>query len=169
MTETLNKNEILVNTADAVLNSGITLRIKKRPKNSVFRVLQQLKLVRGQYTYKLGPLCLGTLVKISKIILGIEVSDMKGGNVFEGMYQAITDNTDKVVEIIGHAIMNSKTDPSAELLELLRLELTADDMSKILTVLINQMDLRSFIHSITLIRGLFVMQTEKVSPEDQRS
>lgn len=161
--------EVLINTADAVLEKGVSFRIRLRPKNRIHKLLQKLKILPVEKRYTLGPLCLGSLVKISKIILLIEVETMDNGKILENIYRAISEHTDHVIEAIGHAIINGKEDPPPAMLELLKSEMTAQDMAKCLTVLIDHMDLRSFIHSITLIRGLYVMKTDEVSPADQRS
>lgn len=161
--------EILKQTADTILDTGVPVTISIRPRNRVDRVLQGLKIRPTEKIFNVQPLCLGALIKISSLILSIDKDLLEGDNMMERAYSAIMSHTEDIIKVIGIALKNNEEDPPNELLDLIRREFTAQDLARTLTVVVEKMNIRSFLISIISVRGLNVLAKKEVSPIDQGS
>lgn len=116
------------------------------------------------------PICLGALIKISKLIMSITKDKDAEKDFTVHMYTMVVDHTETMIRIIAIALMNSKADPPEKLLELIEREFTAKDLSNAISVIHEKMNTKSFLISIISVRGLNVLVTKKeMSPKVQGS
>ncbi len=151
-----NQNETLKKVADTLLDEPVIIKITQKPKY----FFQKPK----EKEFRVEKLCLGSLIRISKILLSIDTEMFKQGSFVENCMKVMAGKGDLMAEIIAIAIVNRKTSPSKSLINLIMEEFTSADMLTALSVVIKQMDITSFMNSIISIKGTNLLE---MSPTDQ--
>lgn len=164
----MNQN-ILQQKADAILDTPVPIRIPIHARNKYESILQDLNIKPKEKIFHVRPLCLGSLIKISRVMLGMDISVLKDINVMESSYRAIAGHADAMIRVVAIALVNREEDPPQDLLDLVRREFTSKDLATTLSVILSQMNISSFLNTIISVRGLNVLAKKEVSPIDQGS
>lgn len=166
----LTENEILKRKAELMLDEPVVIKITIDPKNWREKLLMKLRLKRSMYVYKVRGATIGTMIKISKVLLDIDYDEKpaEGEGQLTWGYQTIFDNAELCAEIIAIAIHNQRTDPPPIIKELIIDQFTAKQLKNTVLNVIGKMDVFVFTDTITLIRQMTVLKGEekKVSPID---
>lgn len=164
-----NTTTTLAAVSDATTDSTINIVVDINPQNNIEKWLQHWGILPCKKGFEIKPICLGTLFKISKILLSIELKmpDLKGenanGNLLDANYQAIVKHSGSMAEIVALAIQNDKHRVSKKLVTFILNNFTAKEMLGVLSLVLKQMDLTSFMSSIISIRGLNVLESPTVA------
>jgi len=165
----MNTNEILSNKAAAIVEEGVAISIALKPSNKFHALLQRYKILPREKVFCIEPLTLGTLLKISNILLTIP-EDMYDPNLLlQNAYKSMASHSATIAHIIAIALKNKKGPVSAKSIDFLLHRITPADLKRMLSIILKQMDVANFMHTIISIRGLNVLATKEMSPEDQGS
>lgn len=143
----------LKDSADALTSKSLTIEIDILHPTLLQRVRRQRKL-----KFVLHPACLGTLIKISKALLSIDVQEEDKGNLLHLSHRLMEAHSGTLAYVVALAIVNRKEEPPKELIEVLKYNLTPDELLHITKRVIQQMDISNFVASISLIKGANVLE-----------
>ena len=143
----------LSNTADAVTDDATIIEIDILHPRWWQRLLKKTKRV-----YKLQPATLGTLVKISKELLSIEIEDADKSNWMVLCQKLMQAHSGRLAKVIAIAIVNRKEEPPDSLVEFIAYNMTAKEMSIVAAHVLDKMDIRSFVSSIISIKGTNILE-----------
>ena len=73
----------------------------------------------------------------------------------------IVENKDKLIKMIAYGIVNSEKEPPKSLIRFLNENLTAKEGLKIMTLVIQQMDVSPFLASLASIKGMNLLRKNK--------
>lgn len=158
-------NQIRQDAIDSILEKGVDFTITVQNKN----ILNKLNLTPSERKFVIYPIKMGTLLKISKILLDLDTDELVGAmkdedkeiNLFDLGVKNIVENKDKMIKMIAYGIVNSEKEPSKNLIKFLNENLTAKEGLKLMTVIVRQMDVNPFLASLVSIKGMNLLQTKK--------
>ena len=163
-TEQKAKEVIAREALQTVLQEGVDFEVTYNRTNRFRRILH-LPTAKKFFIY---PINLGTLMRISTLVLSIERKDEpEGDDYFEYGLQTIVTNKDTMLKIAVHAVMNS---PCTSVFEKVRAwmlrrfldrNLSARELLQIISLVIAQMDVTDFLASIVSIRRVNMVGTIK--------
>lgn len=156
-----NEKAQLSKTAEAVTDQATTIEVDILHPTLWQRIRKQKKK-----TFKLQPATLGTLVKISKELLSIEVDEADKGNWMVLSQKLMHAHSNRLAKVIAIAIVNSKEDPPKSLIDFIEYNMTAKEMATVAAHVLDKMDIRSFVSSIISIKGVNILE---MSLQNQRS
>ena len=158
-------NKIRQDAIDSILEKGVDFTIIVQNKN----ILHELNLIPSKRKFVIYPIKMGTLLKISKILLDLDTDELVGAMKSEGKEinlldlgaKNIIENKDKLIKMIAYGIVNSEKEPSKNLIRFLNENLTAKEGFRLMTVIVQQMDVNPFLASLVSIKGMNLLQTKK--------
>ena len=150
---------------DSILEKGVDFEITTT-NISIFHKLH-LKPIKRKFV--IYPIKMGTLLKISEILLDLDTEEltdvMKNGdkeiNLLDLGAKNIIENKDKLIMMIAYGITNSEKEPSKNLIKFLNENLTAREGLKLMTLVVQQMDVSPFLASLVSIKGMNLLETKK--------
>jgi hypothetical protein len=145
---TVEEKTMLSKTADAVTDSPITIEVDILNPTRLQRLRKETKK-----TFKLTPATLGTLVKISKELLSIDVAEADKSNWIVLCQKLMLEHGNRLARIVAIAIVNRKEDPPNSLIEFIEYNMTAKELNTIAAHVLDKMDMRNFITSIISIKA----------------
>ncbi len=168
---------VLNDVVETIEENPISFDITIAPQTAFHKWLQKLKLKPVKKSFVLKPVVMGNMLRISKLALSINPDELKRDHGFADVaYQLIGQHSETLLEIIAIAIQNNRQKPSAALIKLLRENLSAAEVSKLISMVLMKLDLKNFIISIISTRGLNILETgekktseNEVSPSNQGS
>lgn len=163
-----NEKETLQQVSDTTLEQPVTITVDVEPQGALHKILQKWGVLPKKRVFVIKPIYLGTLVRVSKLILslGIKLPDKNSdtASLMEANYQAIADHSYTMAEIVALAIQNNRQSPDPKLIAFVMNNFTAREMMTVLTVVLRQMDLKNFMSSIISVRGLNVLVSQTAAP-----
>lgn len=164
-------SEVLQQAARIVTNDPVTFELDILPQNSLQAWLQKKGWSPAKKKYQIRPIVLGNLIRISRLLLTINPDILKQGkSLLDVAYQMVSDHGVTVAQILAIAVQNNQQEPNPKLVREINQNMTAKEMITLLALVLQQMDLTSFISSIISIRGLNVLDgNEKPNPENEVS
>jgi hypothetical protein len=115
-------------------------------------------------TFHVSQITTGNLFRISKLIAGIDKKLFEGdSSLFEKNIEAMSKYMDDVIQVIAIGIHNKKYPPPKSLIDLIRDNFTAKDLMTVMAVVIKQMDVSSFMITITSIRATSILERPGVN------
>jgi len=158
-------NQIRQNAIDSILEKGVDFTIKIQKKN----ILHEYHLIPSERKFVIYPIKMGTLLKISEILLDLNTDELVGAmkdenkeiNLLDLGAKNIIENKDKLIKMIAYGIVNSEKEPPQSLIRFLNENLTAKEGLKLMTLIVQQMDVNPFLASLVSIKGMNLLQTKK--------
>ena len=167
----LMSQETLARVSETTLQEPVSLSVDIFPGSAWQRKLQQWGWIPKQRVFTIRPIYLGTLVRISKLLLSIEFNlpdgskdPLKAGQLLDTNYQAILQHSHTLASIVALAIQNNDKEPDRQLVAFVLRYFTTQEMMGVLGLVLKQMDLSSFMSSIISVRGLNVLENQTVAP-----
>ena len=169
--------EVLKQVSDVATQKPVELVVDVLPANIIYRYLQRWKVLPAKRTFTIRPITYGNLIRISNLLLSIDIKVFDMKNLLESNYNAITQHGESVARVVAIAIHNSRDEPPASLTRFILFNFTSQEMLSTLNIVLQQMNVTSFMSSIISIRGLNVLESgiasvssvSEVSPKDQGS
>jgi hypothetical protein len=167
--ETTDTTSTIRNTIDSVLEKGVDFTIKVQKQN----ILHKLHILPRERQFVVYPLNMGTVLKISEILFDLNTDELdeplnnpdkekdKQFNFLEAGVNQIIANKDKVIKIIAYGITNSKKEPSRQLINFLDNNLNAKEGLKLVTMIVQQMNVSPFLASLVSLKGMNLMRMKK--------
>jgi len=165
-----NSKETLRQVSDATLQEPLTITVDIRPQGKIHGRLQTWGVRPKQRVFLLAPITLGSLIRISKLLLGIHLRlpgqslDGKEGALLQMNYEAIEKHTEQMAEIIAIAFQNNRQPASKSMVNFIMENFTTHEMQGVLALVLQQMDLTNFMRSIISVKGLNVLENGKPAP-----
>ena len=168
-TESTDTTSTIRNTIDSVLEKGVDFTIKVQKQN----ILHKLHILPTERQFVIYPLNMGTVLKISEILFDINTDELdeplnnpdkendKQFNFLEAGVNQIIENKDKIIKIIAYGITNSKKEPSRQLVNFLDNNLNAKEGLKLVTLIVQQMNVSPFLASLVSLKGMNLMKMKK--------
>lgn len=126
------------------------------------------------------PLCLGSMLKISKIINSIKdvAETLESENLAEKAIFQIEENIERIAEIIALAIMNKKIsqNPIKKFYQNIKIRflknflmdnLTSIEMQKIIVLIIEQLEVQHFLAVLVSLKGISLTSKETAKTEKE--
>ena len=153
------------NAIDSILEKGVDFIITVQRKN----ILHRLNLISPERKFVIYPIKMGALLKISKILLDLDTEELVGVmknegkevNILDLGAKNIVENKDKLIMMIAYGITNCEKEPSKSLIKFLNENLTAKEGLKLMTLVVQQMDVSPFLASLVSIKGMNLLETKK--------
>ena len=167
--ETTDTTTTARNTIDSILEKGVDFTVKVQKQN----ILHKLHILPTEKQFVVYPLTMGTVLKISQILFDLNTDELdepfnntekekdKQFNFLEAGVNQIIENKDKVIKIIAYGITNSKKEPSKQLINFLDNNLNAKEGLKLVTLIIQQMNVSPFLASLVSLKGMNLMRMKK--------
>jgi len=157
--------EVKKDAIDSILEKGVDFTITVQNKN----ILNKLHLAPTDRKFVIYPIKMGTLLKISEILLDLDTDELEGVMKSKGKEVNILDlgakniikNKNKLIMMIAYGITNSEREPPKSLIRFLNENLTTKEGLKLMTLVVQQMDVSPFLASLVSIRGMNLLQTKK--------
>ena len=151
-------NQIRQDAVDSILEKGVDFTIKIQKKN----ILHEYHLIPSERKFVIYPIKMGTLLKISEILLDLNTDELVGAmkdenkeiNLLDLGAKNIIENKDKLIKMIAYGIVNSEREPPQSLIRFLNENLTAKEGLKLMTLIDQQMDVNPFLASLVSIKGM---------------
>jgi hypothetical protein len=152
-------DEVLKQVSDVATQKPIEMDVDIQPVNIVHRYLQRWKVMPTKRTFTIRPITYGNLIRISNLLLSIDmkVFDMK--NLLDSNYNAITKHAESVAKVVAIAIHNNRDEPPASVTRFVLFNFTSQEMMSTLNIVLQQMNVTGFMYSIISIRGLNVLES----------
>ena len=158
-------NQIRQDSIDSILEKGVDFTITVQNKS----IFNKLHLAPIKRTFVIYPIKMGSLLKISQILLDLDTEELLGVmkderkdvNILDLGAKNIVENKDKLIKMIAYGIVNSEKEPPKSLIKFLNENLTAKEGLKILTLVIQQMDVSPFLASLASLKGMNLLAKNK--------
>jgi hypothetical protein len=174
----LDPRQVLEQASDAVIDKSMTIHVDVNPQSRLDAWLIKKGIKKKKRSFIIRPIYLGSLIRISRILLSIDLSTYNAKDL-NSNYEMIDRNTGHVARVIAIAIQNNKHEPDVGLMRFILNNFSTADMMSVLTVVVKQMDLLSFMSTIVSIKGMNILEKStagvksagksETSPTDQGS
>jgi len=160
------KIEIKKNAMDTILEKGVDFTITVQKKD----ILNKLHFIPTERKFTIYPISMGALLQISKLLLDLDIDKltaiMKEGkkeiNILGLAADSIVENKDKMISIIAYGITNDEKEPSKRLIKFLNNNLTTRGGLKIITLIVQQMNVSPFLASLASVKGINLIPKKKI-------
>lgn len=153
--------EVLKNVSDIVTDQPIEIKVDLKEPTWWERIWK-IKVRK----YSLNQITYGNLIRISKLLVDIELSaldKLTTDNIIDQSTQLIGKHGDSLAKVIAIAMHNKRTEPPPKLIDFVKDNFTAQELFGVLVVVIRQMDVKSFMHTIISIKGASILEKTVVS------
>lgn len=172
--------ETLAKAVDALVSEPIKVEVDIHPQSLWEKSLQRLRILPKTKVFVIRPITLGNLARISKLLLSIDISpDQLRDQGISLVYELMSEHSETVSRIVAVAIDNRKEGPSEKLVQFILHQFTAAEIMSVFSIVVKQMDMKSFMNTIISVRGVNVLEkksagvpnaeSSEVSPMDQGS
>ena len=148
----MEKNSITTqqNAFDAILEKGVDFEVVVAHPN----LLHRLGILPKVRKFIIEPLYLGSLLKITKLILDIDTDVLKDaeGNLHGIGIESIVRHKDAMVKVVAYAIENRDGEPPGRLIRFLDRNLTPRELLRLLMLVVQQMEVRDFLACMVSIK-----------------
>ena len=159
------EKQVKQDAIDSILEKGVDFTITIQNKS----ILNKLHLAPTERKFVIYPIKMGALLKISKILLDLDTEELVGAmknegekvNILDLGAKNIIENKDKLIKMIAYGIVNSEKEPPKRLIKFLNDNLTAKEGLKLMTLVIQQMDVSPFLASLVSLKGMNLLASKK--------
>lgn len=152
------KSKVEKKSIDTILQEGIDFYVTVNNPN----ILHKIGLLKKKHYFVLKPLVLGTLLRISKIMVDIKFKEqIDKENWQEQGIAAMAEHINALVEIIALAIRNDESKASRKVIKILKKNATVTEMLAITSYVLGQMNVSDFMKSIISVKGMSLIKPEE--------
>lgn len=159
--------DTLARVAEATIDAPIELTVDIKPQNRFDAWLMRKKLLPTQKKIMLTGVTMGTLIRISRLLLDVDISFYLKENLTESNYLALSRYGETVARCVALCVHNKKSELPESLVVFITDNFTAKELLNVLTMVIKQMDVQSFMTSIVSLRGLNILENKKSEPSPE--
>lgn len=154
--------ELLQQEGETVTEKSKTITISNRPKNGIEKLLMKIGLMKRERVFEISPILVGNRLRISaRACFDVPENLFVDGILdLEKAWPVIKSRTDDFIYIVAVCIQNNRNEPSKRLLEYLRWT-SDEEFFNILDKSLSMAGLKSFMHSIILIKGSSVLNVQE--------
>lgn len=149
-------DKVLENVSDTILDKEVTLEV------DIYRTRWEKFLRKPEKrTFVIKPITLGSLIRISKLLLTVDLTLDDVQSLLQSTYHSMVDHGETIAKIIAIAIHNQPTEPPKSLVDFIINNFTAKEMFTTVSIILNKMDVTSFMSSIISIKGMSVLEMQQ--------
>lgn len=165
----LKEQETLAAVSDATVQEQLKVEVDIRSTNRFHALLQSWGILPKKRVFMLQPITMGSLIRISKLLLKIDMNLYDLNNLLDSNYKAIEAHAPALAEIVAIALQNSRQQPSQKLIAFILNNFTSKEMMGVLGLVVKQMDLSSFMSSIISVKGMNILESKTATAEIARN
>jgi hypothetical protein len=150
--------DTLMQVADTVTDAPIKVTVDVKPQNRMHALMQRIGLKPKVKVFQLQQITFGNLIRISKILVGIDGDIM---TIIKDGYKSIDAYGPFLSRIVAIALHNKKSWPPDSLSDFIDTNITSAEMADIFAVILKQMNVQGFLNSIILIKGVNVLEMSR--------
>jgi hypothetical protein len=164
------QKETLLQVSETTLDKPDTIEVDVNPVSRFHALMQRWGIAKKKRVFVLKPIYLGTLIRISKLILSVDLHIPHNGEgqttreMLEANYHSIIKHGETLAEIVALAIQNSKEEAKPELVQFILHNFTSSELVNVLILVLKRMNLSNFMTSIISVRGMNVLGSQTVVP-----
>lgn len=159
----MNDKEVLKKAAATILEKREKVRVNYQNHSWLMRI----GLMKPYREFEIKPLNMAKMIRISELLLGLEVDFGDNDKMLESIFKLIKENGDNLVKMAAVALSKSnRADAQDTLIDFLSLNMTSPQLLAITMAAVSQLNLNDFLSTIVSVRGLNVL---KASPNEQGS
>lgn len=167
MTQT---NDILQAVPDTLTEEPISFSLDILPRNKWHKWAQENKYLSRFFPkkkeYSIRPITYANLERISKLLAGVDLEGLnQEATVNEIGMPLLAQHGDLIPKAVAIAIANSRRMPPASLVEEIKYNLTPKESLVLVLIVLKQMDVQSFLHTIVYFKGMRLHGSEKKNDE----
>lgn len=165
--------ETLGRVSDSILQEPVKITVDVRATSVMEKWLMKWGIKPSKRVFAIYPIVFGNLIRISKLVRSINMN-LQATNLLDASFEAMSEHGDAMARIIAMAIQQQKQEPSEKMVRFILGNFTAQEMKTVLSVVLRQMDVQSFMMSIISMKGLNVLDKKEngkaeVSPAEKGS
>lgn len=159
----MNALNTLENVSDSIIEKPVTVEVTIDPQSWYQGKMQCWfpKFFPKKKILQMHPIKLGSLVKISKLLLSIDKDIFDKNNILESNHRAMDKHGKDLAMVIAIAFHNRKTDPPASLVNMILEQFTPKELLQVSIIVLTQMNVSAFMSSIISVRnGLSILESQ---------
>jgi hypothetical protein len=160
--------DLLKKVSNTVTQEPVEITVNVDPTSWLHEKGQKYlpKYFPKQVIYNIYPAKMGTMLRISSLVLSIDKDLFTSGNKIAANMEAISKHAKTLCKIIALAIYNREERPPARMVNTIMEQFSPEAIFKVVLIVLQSMNLDSFMSSIIFIRGLNLLET---NPQTQGS
>ncbi len=159
------QNKVLSDAADTLLDEPKELSYDIRPKNRIHGLLQSWGWMPVKRTVTITGATLGTMIRVSKLLLSLQVTEMTKERFLDWSYEQIESGAPVMARVIAAAIHNRKSAVPESLVNEILDNFTAQELLITAQVVIGRIDIMAFLTTIKSVRSASLLKQPEVSLE----
>jgi hypothetical protein len=169
MKEKQTKQQTLQAVAENILQLPVKIAVKKKATGGIAAFLHKCRLLSDEKVFLIHPITLGNMIRISRLLLQVDPEAYNQEKLIDSNYKIIEQYGETIATVIATAIHNQREEPPRSLVRFIMYHFTAWDLMRVLVIVVQQMDLSNFMHTIISIRNMNIIESKEMSPETQGS
>jgi hypothetical protein len=163
--------QVLSATADTILDKAVRIDVDVLYPRWWERLFMNLRLLPAKRSFDIRPATLGTMIRISQVLLDIDVTGYKTlSSALEANYHVYQAHGVKLAQIIAIAITNKEQEPTSKLVRFITENVTARELMAVTSVVFKQLDTVNFMSTIISIKGgMSLLNTGGIIASGQQS
>ncbi|SEV88933.1 hypothetical protein SAMN05428988_0159 [Chitinophaga sp. YR573] len=158
----MQEKQVLFDTADTILDKAIRIDVDVLNPRWWERLGIKLRWLPAKRTFHIKPATLGNMIRISRLLLDIDVMPYKGDlTTLDANYQVLNKHGDALAEVIATAIVNTKSGPTKSMISFIKENLTSSELMDIAMVIVKQLNVVPFMTTIISIRGVSLLNPKE--------
>jgi hypothetical protein len=158
----MQEKQVLSAVADTILDKAVRVDVEILNPRWWERIGIKFGWLSVKRTFHIKPATLGNMIRLSRILLGIEVDAYRSSQTaLDANYQVYDKHGNALAKVIATAIANSKKGPSKRLINFVQENLTAKELVTISSIVVKQLDVVSFMTTIISIRGVSLLKPKE--------
>lgn len=161
----MEENKVLSKAADTLLDEPKDLSYDIKPKSRIHAILQQWGWMPKKRTVQITGSTLGTMIRLSKLLLSIDITPMPQDRLLDWSYEQIESGAPVLARVIAAAIHNKKSQVPESLVNEIMDNFTAQELLATSQIIIGQIDIMAFLTTIRSVRSASLLQQPELSLE----
>ncbi|MEZ2446126.1 hypothetical protein AB6805_30635 [Chitinophaga sp. RCC_12] len=154
----IDEKEILSASADSLLDNSVQFEVDVMNPKWWERIAIKFGWLPAKKTFNIRPTTLGNMIRISKLLLSINVDSYRqSGSPLDASYQVYDAHGRVLAEVIATAISNSKRGPTNKLVDFIQDNLSAAELLSLVSIVLKKLDVMNFMTTIISIRGMSLL------------
>lgn len=154
-----NKKKVLADVADTLTDQPTILTVDILYPNRLQKFLMFLRLMNRYKTFELRAACLGTMIRVSKLMLNIDPECFREKDSFlRANWQVMQDSGRDLCRIIAIAVKNGKNLPTEKEVDFFVNNLTSQEVKGIINIILSKINVSDFMISIVSVTGMDILQ-----------
>lgn len=155
--------EVLEDVVTLLTDKPIILRVPVVNPTLLRRWLIKFRVKKDYTEFEIRGLKMGTLYRISKLLLQIDLSVFEKGSLLESNYRMIEAHSNDIIKCVALAIHNKKSELPKHLEDFVADNFDNSDLLKVVQIVIKQMKVSDFMSTIIFLKGVNILESRGAS------